>query len=338
MKEKRDRMAHGETPGDGGRLGSGVEVNPFRCRVWHLHDRLEEHITEESCREEIKSFLDHGQLVPVLGRPLRNDPSHDVEIIYGARRLFVARHINKPLLVDLRQLSDRDAFIAMDLENRQRRDISPYERGLSYGRWLRLGYFESQDDIAETLGVSASQISRLLKLTKLPSVIVDAFPNVAEICEAWGLHLADILEAPETMRAAIQTARLIAQTTPRPPARDVYRRLLRSATQGKKLRRSERDRVIKGPDGVPLFRVRQQVDSVSLILPFERLSESVLERIQNAVTSILRDQRGDCRFASDDEDVAPGQSGRLRRVERPAAVRELRLTAEEGSAGGEHAA
>lgn len=269
-----------------------MEVDPFRCRVWHLHDRLEEHITEETCREEIKSFLDHGQLVPALGRPLRNDPDHDIEIIYGARRLFVARHINKPLLVELRQLSDRDAFIAMDLENRQRKDISPYERGISYSRWLRLGCFKSQDDIAETLGVSASQISRLLKLAKLPTVIVDAFPDAGGICETWGQHLADMLEGPETRRVTIQAARLIAEISPKPPAREVYRRLLCSATQGRKLRRTAHDRVVKGPDGAPLFRVRQQVDSVSLILPFERVSESVLDRIQRAVTSILEKGRG----------------------------------------------
>jgi ParB family transcriptional regulator, chromosome partitioning protein len=327
LRAKQDHWAQGEARGDAGRSSSSIEVDPFRCRVWHLHDRLEEHITEETCREEIKSFLDHGQLVPALGRPLRNDPNHDIEIIYGARRLFVARHINKPLLLELRQLSDRDAFIAMDLENRQRKDISPYERGLSYNRWLRLGYFKSQDDIAETLGVSASQISRLLKLAKLPTVVVEAFPDAAEICETWGQHLADVLEGPETRCAAIQTARLIAETSPRLPAREVYRRLLCSATQGRRLRRTAHDRVIRSLDGVPLFRVRQQVDSVSLILPFERMSESVLDRIQRAVTSILEAER---RCAMSSLEVGETVSARhelAERIEAPASVRGLRMTA-----------
>ena len=74
-----------------------IEVNPFRCRIWTMHDRIEEHITEESCADEIKSFAAHGQLIPALGRPIREDIGHDVEIICGARRLFVARHLNVPL-------------------------------------------------------------------------------------------------------------------------------------------------------------------------------------------------------------------------------------------------
>src|SRR5258708_5408352 len=112
-----------------------VLVNPFRCRVWALHDRLEDHITEDSCKEEIESIASHGQLIPVLGRPLKGDVDYDVEIIYGARRLFVTRHLNVPLHVEVREITDRDAIVAMDLENRHRKDISPYERGLSYSQW-----------------------------------------------------------------------------------------------------------------------------------------------------------------------------------------------------------
>src|SRR5688572_6279056 len=93
-------------------------VNPFRCRVWALHDRLEGEISEETCRAEIDSFSRHGQLVPVLGRPLQAGSSYDVELICGARRLFAARHLNLPLKVDLREMSDHDAIIAMDIENR----------------------------------------------------------------------------------------------------------------------------------------------------------------------------------------------------------------------------
>src|SRR5262245_61544618 len=117
-----------------------VAVNPFECRLWDLHDRLESQLTEKSCTAEIESFGKHGQLVPALGRPLTQDPTYKVELIYGARRLFVARHINSPLLVEIREMTNREAIVAMDIENRQRTDISAYERGLSYARWLRTGH------------------------------------------------------------------------------------------------------------------------------------------------------------------------------------------------------
>src|SRR4030088_270940 len=156
-------------------MPSVISVSPFRCRMWALHDRIDTYVNETTCKMEIDSFHRHGQLVPVLGRPVRGDPDYDMELIYGARRLFVARHINVALMVEVRDLSDRDAIVAMDIENRQRKDVSPLERGLSYARWLRSGYFKSQDDIAQNLKISSSQVSRMLKLARLPSAIVGAF-------------------------------------------------------------------------------------------------------------------------------------------------------------------
>lgn len=268
-------------------MGSIVSVDPFRCRLWQLHDRLEDHVTEESCKAEIQSFAEHGQLVPALGRPLREDSEFDVELIYGARRLFVARHVRQPLLVELRELSDMQAIVAMDMENRQRRDISPYERGLSYARWLRGGIFESQDDIARALNVSASQVSRLLKVARLPSIVIDAFGSALHIHEAWGLELAELLENPVKRQMVIRAARAIASISPRPQAREVYRRLLASVVTGRTPRSACHDKVIKGENGAPLFRVRQQRNSIALLLPMQRVSAKSLEHIENAIARIL---------------------------------------------------
>jgi ParB family chromosome partitioning protein len=268
-------------------MRSIVSVNPFRCRVWELHDRLEEHISEESCKAEIQSFLEHGQLVPALGRRLSGDASYDVELIYGARRLFVARHINHSLLVELCEMTDLQAVVAMDTENRQRKDISPYERGLSYARWLRAGYFDSQEAMARTLKVSASQVSRLLRLARLPSVVVSAFASAVDICEGWGLELAEALEDPDRRRAMIQRARSIAASSPRPPARDVYRRLMTSATRGPHPK-TLHDSVVKSNEGDALFRVRYQSNSIALILPINNVSAQALQRIQTAVAAILQ--------------------------------------------------
>jgi ParB family chromosome partitioning protein len=276
-------------------MQSIVHVNPFRCQMWSLHDRIETYITEETCRAEIDSFMKHGQLVPVLGRALRGDPNYDIELIYGARRLFVARHINKPLKVEVREMSDREALIAMDIENRQRTDISPYERGQSYARWLRSAHFQSQDDIARALKVSSSQVSRLLKLARLPTVIVDAFANPAEICEGWGLELINALEDPERRPAVIRRARAISTLVPRPAGRDVYHQLLIVAAVRAKLKPRVCAEVIKDAKGKPLFRVRQQSNSVAIVVPMARISAPVLEQIRLSVAEILQN---DCALAA----------------------------------------
>lgn len=264
-------------------------VDPGRCRMWELHDRLEWHITADTCCEEIESFRTHGQLLPVLARPLRGDPNHDYELIFGARRLFVARYTNSQLKLEVRDLRDREALIAMDIENRHRKDISPYERGMSYARWLRRGLFESQDDIARALAVSASQVSRLLKLAHLPSVVVDAFGSATEIRESWGLKLSEALEEPAHRQAIIRVARALGIQRPRRPANEVYRRILAAAADSRRVEDVARDEVVAGNDGEPLFRIRRLNACVSLMLPTERASDRVLDSIRRFVADVLQD-------------------------------------------------
>jgi ParB family chromosome partitioning protein len=267
---------------------SVVAVNPFRCRVWTLHNRLEELITEESCKDEIRSFQQHGQLVPALGRPVPASISgEDIELICGVRRLFIARHLNKPLLVELREMSDMDAVVAMDIENRQRQDISPYERGIGYARLLHGGYFESQEKLASALKVSPAHVSRLLKMARLPSVVVGAFGSAMEICEGWGLDLATALESPVASKRILKAAREIAAVSPRPMPRDVYRELLSCTTQGRRPKPAPHEVVVKGEDGVPLFRIRHQRSSIALVLPIGKVSAEALEAIRLTVTEIL---------------------------------------------------
>lgn len=272
-------------------MKSIVSVSPFRCRMWSLHDRLESYISEESCKAEMESLSKHGQLIPVLGRVLRNDPTHDIELIYGARRLFVARQLNKPLNIELREMSDREAVIAMDIENRHRKDLSPYERGLSYAQFLREGCFESQDDIARALKVSSSQVSRLLKLARMPAPIIEAFASPVDICETWGLEILEALEDPQRRQSIMQEARAVSRLSPRPPARDIYRQLLASMAQGHKVKAKVRDEVIKTDCGAPLFRIRYQTDSVTILLPVEKVSAKVLAKISTAIEGILQDSR-----------------------------------------------
>lgn len=268
-------------------MDATVSVDPFRCRLWSMHDRLEEHITEESCAEEIRSFAEHGQLIPALGRPIHDDPDHDIELVCGARRLFVARHIRMNLLVEVREISDRDAMVAMDLENRQRKDISPYERGLCYVRWLRGGYFDSQEDIARALNISPSLVSRLLKLARLPSVVVGAFGAVEAIRANWGLHLARVMENPAGRDAVIRTARTIGTVATPPAAREVYRCLMAAAAGGTKPKTTNGNKVVKGSNGVTLFRVIQRRHSVALLFPLERTPRQSLDEIEVAAVQIL---------------------------------------------------
>lgn len=261
-------------------------VNPFRCKMWELHDRLESSLTEETCRAEIESISRKGQLVPALARALHNDPGHDYELIYGARRLFVARHLNKPLLVEIRDISDREAIIAMDIENRQRKDISPYERGLSYANWLRSGQFSSQDELARELRISASQVSRLLRVARLPAVIVSAFGNPTAIREVWGVELSEALEDPHRRQVTIGAARATSAQERRPAPEQVFCQLIAAGAPGRKVRNAAHDEVVVGDDGRPLFRIRRQRSSIALLLPIAKVSRETLDHIRLAIIEV----------------------------------------------------
>jgi len=262
-------------------------VNPFRCRMWAMHDRLECGINEQTCKAEIESIGKHGQLVPVLGRRLQSDPKHDFELIYGARRLFVCQHLNLPILTEVREITDREAVIAMDIENRHRKDISAYERGHSYSRWLHDKVFSTQDDIAHSLSISASQVSRMLKIARLPSIVVSAFGSAAVICESWGLELHEALNDPAKRQLIIDRARSLDRQIPRPAALEVHRQLLSSCVRGRKVRATATDEVVTAQDGKPLFRIRHQAKSVVLVLSIDRVSAQSLKVIKLAVAEIL---------------------------------------------------
>ena len=281
-----------------------VAINPFRCRMWTLHDRLDEHVNEETCQPEIESFRRHGQLIPALGRRLHGDPDYDVELAYGARRLFIARHLNMPLLVELRELSDLEVVVAMDAENRHRKDLSPYERGRSFASWLRAGFFGSQEELAKALRMSASKVSRLVALARLPAVIVDAFGDPLKICEGWGNDLLRVWDNPQHRPLLTRVARSIAGGSPRPAAQAVYEQLIcATASKGRRRRSSAHDEVVKSTHGRPLFRLRRQRKAIAVLLPADQVSADVLGEIRESITEIIEraDPPGDyasCRASS----------------------------------------
>jgi ParB family chromosome partitioning protein len=297
-----------------------ISVNPFRCRMWRGHERLEDHINEETCRAEIDSFQRHGQRLPVLGRALRADRTHDFELVYGARRLFVACHLNVHLLLEVRELTDQEAIIALDIENRQRKTLSPYERGRGYALWLRNGLFASQEELARALRISASQVSRLLRLAQLPSVIVNAFPSPLEICETWGPKLMDLWEDPEKKRLLSAAAQALGKQSQRIPAEVVFTRLLSAATEGRVVKAATktdcRHEVVEDEQGKLLFRIRQQGNNIALLLSAGVAPSWVLSEIKRELADILHRARTQTTDSARQSAAQPAQQSPDRKLKR----------------------
>ena len=213
-------------------------VDPAICRMWERHNRAYDLLTEANCRDLIDGLLAQGrQEFPAIVRRLPEGESQRYEVICGARRHFAVswlRANNYPqfkYLVEERELTDEEAFRLADIENRDREDISDYERARDYAQAVELYYDGKQKRMAERLEVSEGWLSRYLQLAKLPDEVVAAFASIRDLREVHARTLKPLLAAPESREAVLTEARaLVGQGT---DAAEVVRRLKAAATPAK---------------------------------------------------------------------------------------------------------
>jgi hypothetical protein len=71
---------------------------------------------------------------------------------------------------------------------------SPYELGLFYKALLRRGLWSSKSHLAESLGVSVSNVSKVVALTRIPAEVIDAIGGAKHISFRTGALLLDAID------------------------------------------------------------------------------------------------------------------------------------------------
>jgi ParB family transcriptional regulator, chromosome partitioning protein len=156
-------------------------VEPSQCKIWDRHNRNFELLNEIRCKDLIDQFKETGkQEFPGIVRLIEGGGEIKYEIICGARRYWTSKYLGWKYFVEIRVLSDEEAFRLSDIENRAREDISDYERALDYKNALG-HYYQNQVQMASRLEVSTSWLSRYLDITDLPEEIVKAYRDITEI-------------------------------------------------------------------------------------------------------------------------------------------------------------
>ena len=190
-------------------------VDPARCRIWDRHNRDYAALNEERCNDLIESIVAQGkQEVPAIVRRVQ-DPDYDYEVICGARRHWAVswlRQHNHPeirYLVEIRDLTDEQAFRISDLENRARADLSDLERARDYLKALDLYYAGSQKQMAKRLNQSEAWLSRYLDLARLPQDLVESFPDPFDLKISHIGSLKPILKADDMRATVLGEARRI---------------------------------------------------------------------------------------------------------------------------------
>ena len=126
--------------------------------------------------------------MPAIVRRVRDAPGIDFEVICGARRHWAVSWLRQHnyadfrFVVEVRELTDEEAFRISDLENRAREDLSDVERARDLLlRALQRHYGGRQKDMAGRLNVSEAWLSRYLDLARLPAGLVAAFHDPHEL-------------------------------------------------------------------------------------------------------------------------------------------------------------
>ena len=189
-------------------------IDPARCRIWERHNRRYDLLNERRCQDLIDGFKSQGrQEFPAIVRKVEGDDNVDYEVICGARRHWAItwlRANNYPefrYLIEVRDLTDEQAFRLSDIENRDSVDLSDYERAVDYRAALN-HYYKNQKVMAERLEVSEAWLSRYLDLAALPEEVVAAFGDLTELKTKHGRDLKPCLRGKRD-RARV---RVIAET------------------------------------------------------------------------------------------------------------------------------
>jgi ParB family chromosome partitioning protein len=239
-----------------------------------------------------------GQLVPAIGRLVDGDPASDIEVICGMRRLFAARYLKISLRVELRELTDRQAAAAIETENSVRKQTSPYERGLWLAKLLKQNLYRSQDEMARDLGITPTQVTRLLKFVELPRMVITAFANPHEILESWAVELHKAW-GDDRRRLLIERTRTLGKRAPRPPAVSVYEMLMASRGHIGHSSRRITGRVVKSPSGEPLLRLQRQRKEVVFRIPNALVDASTEIAATQALVAVLTPRApGECANAA----------------------------------------
>ncbi|HEY6458306.1 MAG TPA: ParB/RepB/Spo0J family partition protein [Steroidobacteraceae bacterium] len=217
-----------------------LELDPKKIRATEFRNRHERSLLADDPKFiDLKASLHtHGQEIPIRVRPVKNALPFEFEIVAGHRRhaACLALDAESPpgfpvlALVDAGVADARDLVLKMYRENEERYDLSAFEKGRMFTRWLEANLYESQRELAAAIGLGETAVAKYLSVAALPPAVLAAFGDERVIPMSWGPTLSQALKANEA--AVLRAAERLAQRKPLANA-DVVLRTLSAAAAGK---------------------------------------------------------------------------------------------------------
>jgi ParB family chromosome partitioning protein len=145
-------------------------------------------------REEIESAGRNVQPIKVRRLGQGAAAKEEFEIVFGHRRHRACLELGIPVAAIVVELNDKLLFAEMDRENRSRKSLSAWEQGVMYRKALDERLYSSIRQLAESLGVDVSLVSKSVSLARLPDDVVAAFPSPLDIQFRWAAPLAEAMQ------------------------------------------------------------------------------------------------------------------------------------------------
>lgn len=214
-----------------------AHIDTSKCTPWSFANRL--YIDTETCSDLISSIKQNGQQIPAIVRKRENET---YELICGARRLFACKQLQIKLLVAIIDVSNQDAALLMDLENREREDISAYERGIDFANWIRHGLYKNATEICNKTGIKKALLSQLLNIANLDKSLIAAFKKPSDIPLRWARELYRLSKSSEENHLAMIAASEAAFNKNLSP-QEIYQSITQSvkSTRGKPASSNKKD-------------------------------------------------------------------------------------------------
>jgi len=140
-----------------------LQINPFQPRI---------DINTEALHELISSIEENGLLQPIIITELEENGFYT--IIAGHRRFEAFKILGKSTIPALikKNIKNKDLAILSLTENLMRENLHPIENAIAIKNILDNKIVESQNKLAQYVGLSKGYVSKLLNILKLPSSII----------------------------------------------------------------------------------------------------------------------------------------------------------------------
>ncbi len=247
------------------------------CFTWKYANRMQQYVNDSTCAELISNIKHSGQKIPAIARKVNSK----YEIICGIRRLYACNKLQIPILLAIIDVDDKEALLIMDAENRERLDISPYERAIDYKKWIECGVYKNYKEIQELTGMKKSWFSQLISLSELNPQIIKLFNDPINLKQKWGYNIRLLCKDKISEDRMLQVAKNIQNKNYKP--RTIYLKLLQSCQVDNTENTEE---IVTNHLGKRLFKIKY-LDRTTNIIINKKLNKDDLKDITLNLKSLL---------------------------------------------------